>query len=201
MPTQSGFFDGTGMPDPGWWEALFPQPAKILAEVGVRPGMEIVDLCSGDGWFTLQIAKTARHVFAIDIDKTLLEVARKRLEESGAKNCDYIEGDAYNIATLCPRPVDFVFMANAFHGVPDKPRLANAVCETLKPSGLFAIVNWHAKPREETQVLGEPRGPRTELRIEAETVTENVVPSGFHHNATIEVLPYHYAAIYRKSAT
>lgn len=30
-------------------------------------GYEVVDLCSGDGWFTLQIAKIARHVVAIDI--------------------------------------------------------------------------------------------------------------------------------------
>lgn len=192
-----GFFDGTGMPDPGWWEALFPQPAKVLADVGLKPGMEVADLCSGDGWFTLQIAKMARHVFAIDIDKALLEVARKRLEENGMKNSDYIEGDAYKIATLCPRPLDLVFMANAFHGVPDKPRLALAVRDALKPGGLFAIVNWHAMPREKSQVLGEPRGPKTELRIESETVTANVEPSGFRHDATIEVPPYHYASIYR----
>ena len=40
----------------------------MLAAVGVKQGMEVVDLCSGDGWFTLQIAKLARHVTAIDID-------------------------------------------------------------------------------------------------------------------------------------
>jgi ubiquinone/menaquinone biosynthesis C-methylase UbiE len=41
--------------------------------------MEVIDLCSGDGWFTLQIAKIARQVVAIDIDPPLLEVARARL--------------------------------------------------------------------------------------------------------------------------
>jgi predicted RNA methylase len=35
----------------------------------------VIDLCSGGGWFTLQIAKVARHVCAIDIDPNLLEVA------------------------------------------------------------------------------------------------------------------------------
>ena len=40
-------------------------PAGVLAAVGIAPGMEVVDLCSGDGWFTLQIAKVARHVIAI----------------------------------------------------------------------------------------------------------------------------------------
>ncbi|MEX0752184.1 MAG: rRNA adenine N-6-methyltransferase family protein [Xanthobacteraceae bacterium] len=76
-----GFFEGTEMPPAGWWEALWPDPAKVLAAVGLKPGMEVVDLCSGDGWFTLQIAKIARHVVAIDIDPALLEVARSRLAE------------------------------------------------------------------------------------------------------------------------
>jgi 16S rRNA C967 or C1407 C5-methylase (RsmB/RsmF family) len=44
----------------GWWEALWPNPAGVLASVGMKPGMEVVDLCSGDGWFTLQIARIAR---------------------------------------------------------------------------------------------------------------------------------------------
>src|SRR6476659_4546843 len=78
----AGFFPGTEMPTAGWWEALWPNPAGVLAAVGLRPGMGVIDLCSGDGWFTLQIAKVARHVSAIDIDPTFLEVARHRLLQS-----------------------------------------------------------------------------------------------------------------------
>jgi predicted methyltransferase len=74
MSDKPRFFEGTEMPTAGWWEALWPDPAGVLASVGLKPGMEVIDLCSGDGWFTLQIAKVARHVAAIDIDPTLLEV-------------------------------------------------------------------------------------------------------------------------------
>ncbi|MGH6726883.1 MAG: class I SAM-dependent methyltransferase [Pseudolabrys sp.] len=77
-----GFFQGTEMPTAGWWEALWPDPAGVLTAVGLRSGMDAIDLCSGDGWFTLQMAKVAQHVSAIDIDPTLLEVARHRLVES-----------------------------------------------------------------------------------------------------------------------
>ena len=127
MAERSAFFEGTGMPDPGWWEALWPDPGGVLVKVGLKPGMDVVDLCSGDGWFTHQIAKIARHVTAIDIDGKLLETARLRLAEYGQSNCTFVEGDAYDIAALVDRAVDFVFLANAFHGVPDKPRLATAV--------------------------------------------------------------------------
>jgi hypothetical protein len=60
MADLPGFFEGTEMPTAGWWEALWPDPAKVLRAVGITAAMTVVDLCSGDGWFTLQIAKSLR---------------------------------------------------------------------------------------------------------------------------------------------
>jgi ubiquinone/menaquinone biosynthesis C-methylase UbiE len=59
--------------------------------------MEVVDLCSGDGWFTLQIARLAHHVIAIDIDSKMLEAARIRLIENQVTNCTFVPGDAYDL--------------------------------------------------------------------------------------------------------
>lgn len=188
------------MPTAGWWEALWPDPAGILATVGIKPGMEVIDLCSGDGWFTLQIAKVARRAVAIDIDHNLLEVARHRLMESGVTNCEFIAGDAYDIAALAPRAADFVFLANAFHGVPDRPKLAQAVRSTMNPSGRFAVINWHPRPREETTILGEPRGPKTELRLSPQQTIAEVEKGGLKLDRLIEVPPYHYAAIFESSS-
>lgn len=196
-----GFFEGTKMPNAGWWEALWPNPGSVLISVGISSDMEVVDLCSGDGWFTLEIAKLARHVVAIDIDAELLAVARIRLSENGVTNCSFAAGDAYGLLKLVRRPADFVFMANAFHGVPDKPRLSRAVHDALKPGGRFAIVNWHRCPREETTVLGEPRGPRTELRMSPEDILAAVKPAGMNLLRIVEVAPYHYGAVFERPRT
>ena len=193
-----GFFQGTEMPTAGWWEALWPDPAGVLAAVGLRPGMDVIDLCCGDGWFTLQIAKTARHVSAIDIDPNLLEVARYRLLESGVANCKFIAGDAYDVAQLSAS-ADFVFMANAFHGVPDRAQLAQSVKTALKADGSFVIVNWHKRPREETPILGEPRGPETELRMSPEETTKSVEGRGLKFTKMVEVAPYHYGVVFKRS--
>jgi len=194
----SGFFQGTEMPTAGWWEALWPDPAGVLAAVGLRSGMDVVDLCAGDGWFTLQIAKIARHVLAIDIDQPMLDVARHRLVESEVTNCKFIAGEAYDIAKLAG-PADFVFMANAFHGVPDHARLAKAVGNALKSKGQFAIVNWHKRPREETPILGEPRGPKTELRMSPEETIKFVEAGGLKFSKMVEIPPYHYGVVSMRS--
>ena len=194
-----GFFEGTGMPDPGWWEALWPDPAKVLRDVGVTPGMDVIDLCSGDGWFTFPLTQIARSVIAIDIDAALLGAAKVRIaERGGAPNCTFVEADAYDIACVIRAPVDHVFLANAFHGVPDRPRLARAVHDVLKPGGLFAIVSWHARPREQTTVLGEPRGPATELRMTPEQTIAAVEPGGLRSRDRVEVSPYHYGAVFER---
>ena len=197
--TLPGFFKGTEMPTAGWWEALWPDPAGVLAKAGLRPGMTAIDLCSGDGWFTLQIARIANRVFSVDIDAKLLDLAKVRLIESGLANCEFIAGDAYDVAKLVPQYTDFAFLANAFHGVPERTRLACGVAEALKADGHFAIVNWHARPREETTILGEPRGPATELRIAPETTVAAVEPAGFKLVRIVELPPYHYGAIFEKA--
>lgn len=186
------------MPDPGWWEALWPDPAKVIRDVGVRPGMIVVDLCSGDGWFTLQLAKIAKSVIAVDIDEKLVKISRVRLSEGGLTNCRFVVSDAYEIANVISEPVDHVFLANAFHGVPDRPRLAHAVRDILKPEGLFAVVSWYARPREQTTILGEPRGPATELRMTPEQTRLDVESGGLTFVYQVEVSPYHYGAVFRR---
>lgn len=66
----------------------------------------------------------------------------------------------------------------------------------LKPSGRFAIVNWHPRPREETTVLGEPRGPKTELRLSPDQTIAAVEVGGLKLAELVEVPPYHYAAVF-----
>jgi protein-L-isoaspartate O-methyltransferase len=90
------FFEGTEMPTAGWWEALWPEPAGVLVNVGLKPGMDVI-------WFTLPIARIARHVAAIDIDPAMLDLARVRLTEVGIANCYFIVGDAYELIRLRPQ--------------------------------------------------------------------------------------------------
>jgi SAM-dependent methyltransferase len=198
MAKLAGFFEGTEMPAAGWWEALWPDPAEVLRAVGLRAGTNVVDLCCGDGWFTLPIAKAARRVVAIDIDRQLVDLARLRLAENGITNCDLVAGDAYEMAKIVPRPVDFVFLANVFHGVPDRPRLAAEVGAVLAAGGRFAIVNWHQRPREETLILGEPRGPRTELRMSPQQTVAAVARENLKVFTVVELPPYHYGAVFER---
>ena len=188
------------MPDVDWWEALWPRPSEVIAALGVQAGAEAVDLCCGDGLFTVPLARIARRLVAIDLDPEMLDKARVKLAAAGVTNCELVAGDAYAVAEMVRRPVEFVLIANTFHGVPEKERLAHAVASVLRPRGWFAVINWHRRPREQTTVLGQPRGPNIEMRMEPAEVAAAVEPAGLKFVRAVELPPYHYGAIFEKPA-
>ena len=152
-----GFFPATAMPDRDWWAALWPDPEGIARLLGVELRMLVVDLCCGDGYFTAPLARIVEgKVYGVDIDPAMLEQTRTELERTETTVLDLICADARNLQELLPGMVDYVLIANTFHGVPDKTATACAVAAVLKPGGQFAIVNWHRLPRERTVVMGKP---------------------------------------------
>lgn len=193
-------FPATAMPDADWWTALWPDPDAVLEKLGVVPGMRVLDLCCGDGHFTEALARRVGpdgQVFALDLHPTLLSKAQQRLEKAGLSHrVTWIHADACAMAQELPHDVDFVLIANTFHGVPDKAALAREARQALCPGGLFAIVNWHRLNREDTEVLGVPRGPKTELRMSPQSVRVLVEPEGFRLRGVVELKPYHYGAVF-----
>jgi ubiquinone/menaquinone biosynthesis C-methylase UbiE len=187
------------MPDPDWWYALWPRSGEVLERLGLVGAAEVVDLCSGDGLFTIPLARTVRHVIAIDLDPAMLALARSRAITEGMSNCTFKVGDAYDLGQLVPGRVDRVLIANTFHGVPEKVRLVCAVAAVLKPGGRFVVINWHRRPRKETTVLGLPRGPKTEMRMTPEDVMAAVAPAWLQPLSVIDLPPYHYGATFERT--
>jgi SAM-dependent methyltransferase len=190
-------FASTSMPDRDWWAALWPRPEETLRALGIESRMTVLDLCCGDGYFTAPLARLVQgKVFALDIDCGMLELAKAEVARQGATVRRWLCVDAMVLALHLGEPVDYVLMANTFHGVPDQTGLSRAVRAVLPPHGLFSIVNWYPSKREDTPVLGEPRGPRPEMRMSPQAVANIVEPAGFKATRIVELLPYHYGAVF-----
>ena len=195
--SDADLFPATSMPDREWWSALWPHPEATLKALGVTPEMAVLDLCCGDGYFTAPLAKiVGGKVYALDLDCAMLEAAKAEVARQGASVRQWICADAVALASHLAEPVDYVLIANTFHGVPDQRGLARAVRAVLRRQGLFCIVNWYPAEREDTPVLGQPRGPKAETRMSPQSVAAVVEPAGFRLIRIVELPPYHYGALF-----
>lgn len=196
MTSNDVYFPTTGMPDKDWWHALWPRPAEVISRMGIERGISVVDICCGDAYFTAPMARSVYpgRVIAIDLDAELLDEARIACE--GLTNCSFVLGDVRELTSLVPSPVDYAFIANTFHGVPNPTDFARNVVSILNPGGRFGVVNWHAIPREQTPVFGKPRGPKTEVRMTPALLREVVEPAGFALERVVDLPPFHYGSIF-----
>ena len=187
-------FPATLMPDRDWWQALWPDPAQVLVAMGIVSGMAVIDLGCGDGYFTAPMANLVGtgKVTGFDLNPQMLTQAQANC--AGLPTVKWIAGDAMALSRLVPGQVDYVLMANTFHGVPDKTGLAREARSVLKPGGRFGVINWYPLAREETTVLGLPRGPVTPMRLSPEATRQSIEPAGFRFGGQVELPPYHYGA-------
>lgn len=192
-------FPASAMPDADWWRTLWFNPDAVIRDIGITPTMSVLDLACGDGYFTAAIARQIRpmHVTGFDLDATMLASAQTYCNE--LTNCDWVLGDAMALSQLITQKMDYVLIANTFHGVPNQRELCRQIAQILTPTGKLAIINWHDLPREKTMILDQARGPRTELRMSVAQTCAVVESAGFGLNRVVELLPYHYAAIFSMS--
>lgn len=186
-------FQNTAHPDRDWWTALWGDPTDTLDALDIHNG-SLIDLCCGDGYFTVAAAQRCSPVYGVDLDPDLLATLDERAEAAGV-DIETIEADARDLESVVPDPVDTVLLANTLHGVPDKTGLANAVRDTLDEDGRFVIINWFDEPADETTVLGEPRGPPRELRMTPDKTREVVEHSGFQTTELVTLNDSHYGLI------
>ncbi len=194
-------FRNTGQPDWSWWGRLWPTPGATLRELGVECGTTLAEVGSGDDYLALPAARIVAPapVYAVDLEADLLADLEDIASMQGIENVHTIHGDARNLDGILPEPVETVLLANAFHGVDDRGRLLEAVANSLRPGGSFVVVNWAERPREETTVAGEARGPPTELRVGPEETREAVLGHGeFAADRALELPPYHYGLVFER---
>jgi ubiquinone/menaquinone biosynthesis C-methylase UbiE len=78
--------------------AVWPDTADLLVRIGVRPGMDCLDLGCGSGHVTLQLAALvgpAGHVVGVDMDEVKLGLARDAAAAQGLANVEVRHADAY----------------------------------------------------------------------------------------------------------
>ena len=103
---------------------------------GPPPGLRVLELGCGPGFYTCRLASLFPQIQTIGIDQSvsLLGWARSRASQAGLDNCTFSEGDACAMHDLREQ-VDAVVVSRLFLIVRDREAALSEVFRILKPGG------------------------------------------------------------------
>jgi ubiquinone/menaquinone biosynthesis C-methylase UbiE len=116
-------------------------PEKIVEWMDVRQGMSLLEVGPGPGTFTFAAAQgvgDTGHVYAIDIQETVVTSLYAKIEQQGFRNVSAEQASAYDL----PYPdhhFDRVYMVTVLGEIPDKQRALVEFKRVLKDDGYLAI--------------------------------------------------------------
>ncbi|OHA24119.1 MAG: hypothetical protein A3B11_01310 [Candidatus Taylorbacteria bacterium RIFCSPLOWO2_01_FULL_44_26] len=170
---------------------MFSEPAANIAKLGLVEGMKVVDLGAGSGFYSIESGRrvgASGRVYAIDIQKDLLERLRSISSAQGIRNIEVIVGDLEKIGgtKLRESMADRVIASNILFQIEISKRddFVLEIKRVLKTGGKVLVVDWEPggsmSPKNsissaETRILFEKNG----------FVWEQSFPAGDHHYGLI----------------
>jgi len=173
----------------------FTDPKKNLSYLKFFSTMKVADLGAGNGAYTLELAKAIGpdgKVYAVEVQKDLLEVIKKNATTNGLQNVEVIWGDIEKVngTGLADSFVDAVVISNILFQMSSIYVLAQEIKRILKTGGQLLIVEW----RDSFGGIG----PEAGAVVRPEKAKEVFSSVGFEFNQEFEAGDEHYGLVFIK---
>jgi predicted methyltransferase len=174
-------------------------PAEVLAFFGVRPGMSVLDLFSGGGYYTELLAivvgptgRVVAHNNSAYLEGDKEELARRFSDPTRLINVERLNAEN-NTLELEPGSFDFVLMSTVYHDIYfvnaaigwakiDGPKMLAEVFAAMKPGATLGLIDHAAAPGSPPETGG------TLHRIDPELVKRDFAAAGFILDAESDLL-------------
>jgi predicted methyltransferase len=190
-PQGLGLLEG---PDRDQWQ----KPDLIMDALRIGEGDIVADLGAGGGWFTTRLARRVWPngvVYAQDIQPTMLEATRRRVQREGLTNVRTVLGTSAD--PKLPSGLDVVLIVDAYREMDDPARpelivtLLRNITDALKPQGRVGIVDFLPG--------GGGPGPAAEERIDPDAVIRTVEAAGLRLQSREAVPPFQFLLVFEKA--
>jgi 2-polyprenyl-6-hydroxyphenyl methylase/3-demethylubiquinone-9 3-methyltransferase len=138
-----------------WWDQqgelktlhqINPLRLRYITEKVDLSGKRVMDIGCGGGILTESMATLGAKVTGIDMNKSVIDVAKLHQLESGT-DVEYVFTSAETIADERPHTYDVITCLEMLEHVPDPASVINACAKLLKPGGhvFFSTLNRNPK--------------------------------------------------------
>jgi ubiquinone/menaquinone biosynthesis C-methylase UbiE len=170
------------------------QPSKLLKMLEVKSGMIVADIGAGSGYHSFRLAKAVGakgKVLAVDIQKEMLDIIRKRMKTNKVKNIEAILGTETD-PKLPAGEVDLILMVDVYHEFTYPYEMMQALAKALKPGGRMVFVEFRREDENVPILLAH--------RMTVKQVLAEMAPHPLKHAKTIESLPWQHVIIFEKKS-
>lgn len=165
----------------------------MRTQLEVKPGQTVCDLGSGDGYHTLWLAKQVGDkgkVYAVDIQKEMLDMLEKRAATEGVKNIELVHGKLWD-PKLPPNSQDLILLVDVYHEFSHPEHMLKAMWLALKEHGRLALVEFRAE---------DPKVPiKPEHKMSKEQILKEIPPMGFKLVKEFDNLPWQHLMFFEKA--
>ncbi|MFD2248102.1 class I SAM-dependent methyltransferase [Pontibacter ruber] len=123
-------------------ETMRESGAALVAALGVKAGLDVLDLGCGDGTTAIPAAKLGANVLGVDISSKLVAAAKRRAEEEGLTNIKFQEGDACDLQGLQNKSFDLAMSIFGAMFAPKPFEVAKEMVRVTRPGGRVVMGNW-----------------------------------------------------------
>lgn len=174
----------------------FITPKEVLHSISLSPGMVIADFGSGVGHYILpasQMVGDRGKVYALDVQKNLLEAIKNSAERAHQGNVEIIWADleAPRGSRLADKIVDKVIISNLLFQISSDKRMAviTEAHRILKNGGEVALVDW---------ADASPLGPSALQRLSKEEAVKLFESGWFQEDRIFPAGDHHYGIVFKK---
>lgn len=167
----------------------YQKPDEVVAALSLQPGMIVADIGAGSGYFTRRLVPqigTQGKVYAVDVEKKMLDYNRQILENLGQANQTTFILARPDDPQLPSRQIDLVFVCNAYHHLTNHPVYFTKVREALTSRGRVVIIDFYHDERS-----GHLNFPKDHL-VPREQVIQDMKEAGYRLVREHEFLPKQY---------
>ena len=143
--------DSTPNPNKALWEkgdftrladTMRESGEKLVAQLGVKPGMKVLDLGCGDGTTAIPEAQAGATVRGVDITRYLVEAGTRRAKAMGISNITFEEGDASRLDGIADDSFDLTVSIFGAMFAPRPFDVARQMVRVTRPGGRVVMGNW-----------------------------------------------------------
>ena len=139
-------------PNVAEWEArfetesreIFRERERIVADLGLKPGMAVADIGAGTGFFTLLFAQAVGPtgvVYAVDIVPEFVQHIEQRARDAGLTNVRTVLGKVDSVE-LPADSIDAAFICDTYHHFEYPISTMTSVRQALRPAGAVYLIDF-----------------------------------------------------------